>query len=226
MVLSSSKVSSDRSDDEQSFRIELIRKAIHLCSIAIPVVYYWTTREGALLILLPLTVVCIAVDLARYYFPPFSSFFYRMFGVLLREHERDAERKTLNGATYVLIAATLCVFIFPKIIAITAFLILIISDLTSALVGKRFGRHKFFSKSLEGSFAFFISAAIVIMVTPKISYIVPEYIIGIFAAALGALIEALPLGIDDNITIPLVVGATLWGAYALFLPGLNLFQMG
>ncbi|HMD14514.1 MAG TPA: dolichol kinase, partial [Bacteroidota bacterium] len=192
----------------------------------IPILYLGTTKTVALSILIPLTVVFFIIDVTRYYFPPLGTIFYKIFGTLLRKHESDSHQKTLNGATYVLIAASLSVALFPKIIAVTAFTILIISDMTSALVGKRFGRHKFFGKSFEGSSAFFLSAVVVVFVTPKIAYIPGEYAIGFFSAAIGALIEALPIGVDDNITIPLCVGSIMWVAYNLFYPAMNLYQLG
>jgi len=215
-----------RSVNERAYRTELIRKAIHFCSISIPLLYLATTKTVALLILTPITVGFILIDIARYYFPPLGNIFYKIFGTLLRKHESDSRQKKLNGATYVLIAATLSVAIFPKLITVTAFSILIISDMTSALVGKRFGRHKFFSKSLEGSLGFFLSAMLVVLATPKIAYIPGEYVIGFFSAAIGALVEALPIGIDDNITIPLCVGSVMWVAYNLFYPAMNLYQLG
>lgn len=216
----------ERSAQDREYRIELVRKAIHFCSIVIPLLYLETTKSVALTILIPLTVVFIIVDVSRYYFPPLGNIFYKIFGPLLRKHESDSHQKKLNGATYVLIAATISVTVFPKLIAVTAFIILIISDMMSALVGKRFGRHKFFDKSLEGSIAFFLSATIVVLATPKIAYLPGEYAIGFFSAAIGALVEALPIGIDDNITIPLCVGSVMWVAYNLFYPAMNLYQLG
>ncbi len=211
---------------EQEYRIEIVRKAIHLCSISIPVVYFFTPRTFALSILIPLTVVFTTVDIARYYNQTVEKWFYRWFGILLRRHESDPHKKTLNGATYVLIAASVCVAIFPKIIAVTSFIILIISDMTSALIGRRFGRHRFFNKSVEGSLAFFVSALLVIAFTPKIEYLAVEYWIGLIAAAVGAIVEALPIEIDDNLSIPVCVGFTLWGLYLLLAPGLNLQLYG
>jgi dolichol kinase len=108
------------------------------------------------------------------------------------------------------------------VIAINAFTILIISDTTSALVGRRFGRHRFLAKSLEGSLAFFISAVIVILIAPKVSRLPAEYVVGIIAASIGAVVEALPNRIDDNLSIPLAVGFSLWWLYMLFLPTLDL----
>jgi dolichol kinase len=124
-----------------------------------------------------------------------------------------------------MIAAVLCVLVFPKVIAINAFTILIISDTTSALIGRRFGRHRFFAKSLEGSTAFLVSAMIVILVAPKIQNAPAEYLVGFVAALSGAIIEALPISIDDNLSIPVTVGLVMWGLYALFLPGINLARL-
>jgi dolichol kinase len=205
------------------YRHELVRKGIHICSLSIPIIYSFISRASALEILVPLTVLTVAMDLARFTFPSFAAWFYRWFGWLLRKHEQDEQKKRLNGASNVLIAATLSVLIFPKIIAINAFAILIISDTTSALIGRRFGRRRFLAKSLEGSTAFFVSALIVVFAAPKATGKPVEYLIGIVVAAIGAVVEASPLPIDDNLSIPISVGFMLWGLYALFLPGIVTF---
>jgi len=204
----------------------VIRKAIHLTSIAIPLFVLFTPRTLSLAVLLPLTVTFASLDIARYYHRPLGEMFYRTFGRILRKHERDERKKALNGATYVLIAATVSVFLFPKLIAVTSLLILIISDMTSALVGRRFGKHRFRGKSLEGSVAFFLSAVVVVFFTPKFAYLPGEYIIGIVAGAAGAVAEAFSGAVDDNLTIPLSVGAVMWGAYALLYPALDLYRFG
>jgi len=59
----------------------------------------------------------------------------------------------------------------PKVVFITAFSILIISDSSAALIGRRFGRRKFLRKSLQGAGAFFVTALIVVVLAPKIAYI-------------------------------------------------------
>jgi len=204
------------------YRSEIVRKGIHLFSLSIPTIYFFISQQLALRLLLPITAAFIGIDMARYYIPSVSRWFYQWFGWLLRRHETDTNRKRLNGASNVLISASLCVLLFPKVIAINAFTILIISDTTSALIGRRFGRHRFFAKSLEGSFAFFISAVIVILIAPKVSCLPAEYFIGIIAAAIGAVVEALPIRIDDNLTIPIAVGFSLWLLYLLLLPALDL----
>jgi dolichol kinase len=205
------------------YRDELIRKLIHLISLSIPIIYYFIPTSTAAIILGILTAVALFMDLGRYFFPEFGKIFYKFFGFLLRKHEIDHKKKNLNGATYVLLAAFLGVLIFPKVIFITAFSILIISDTSAALIGRKFGKIKFLRKSLEGTLAFFISASIVIFFTPKIGYYGTEYIIGLIAAFVGAFVENLSFGIaDDNISIHFSVGFLMWGLYSLWFPEMEL----
>jgi len=209
----------------QTYGAEVIRKGIHLFSLSIPIVYYFLSKETALAILIPLTVFFIANDLARLYVKPFGRFYERLFSSILRSHERNDRGRRLTGASYVLISATLCVWLFPKVIFLTAFAILIVSDSAAALVGRRLGRRPFLAKSLEGTTAFFVSALIVVGLAPKVTYGLAEYLIGAVAALLGAVVEAAPQAVDDNLAIPLAIGTLLWLLYAVFLPGVNAYAL-
>ncbi|CAG0967103.1 hypothetical protein ARNL5_01364 [Anaerolineae bacterium] len=209
---------------ETSYGTELIRKGIHMSSLASPVVYYFITRETALSILVPLLLLFGVSDLARISIPAFGTFYERWFGFLLRRHERAEQgQKRLNGATYVLLSATLCVWLFPKMIVLTAFAILIVSDTAAALIGRKFGRHPLLQhKSVEGSTAFFVSALIVVAFAPKVQYLSLEYVIGAVAALVGAVVEAVSGEmVDDNLSIPLSIALVMWGLYALLLPSLG-----
>lgn len=205
------------------YRDELLRKSIHLTSLSIPVVYYFISSDTAIIILSILTGLALIIDWARYLSPEVGNLFYKIFGFLLREHEIDHKKRNLNGATYVLISALISVLIFPKIIFLSAFSILIISDSLAALIGRKFGRRKFLSKSFEGTLTFFISACVVILFTPKIGNFPEEFLIGFAGALVGAFVENISFKlIDDNLSIPLAVGFTLWGLYLAILPNLDL----
>lgn len=212
---------------ETSYGTELIRKGIHMSSLAIPVVYYFITRETALAILIPLLLLFGVSDLARIFIPAFGRWYEQWFGFLLRRHELAEGHKKLNGATYVLLSATLCIWLFPKMIVITAFAILIVSDTAAALIGRKFGKHPLRQgKSYEGTTAFFVSALLVVAITPKVQYLPWEYAIGAVAAFVGALAEALSGEmIDDNLSIPLSIAVVMWGLYAALLPSLNIFVL-
>lgn len=209
-----------------SFEFELMRKGIHMMSLSIPVAYYFIPKDLALMILVPLTLLFVIADVLRSFHEPSFRLYNRIFGRMLRAHEKTREKKTLNGASWVLLSATFCVLVFPKVITITAFAILIISDTLAALVGRRFGTRRFHDKSLEGSSAFVVSAIIVILFTPKVQYAPAEYFIAIVAAVIGAIAEVLSFDIiDDNFAIPVAIGAAMWLMYALFLPELNVYSL-
>jgi dolichol kinase len=207
------------------YKHELVRKAIHMCSLSIPIIYYFITKEQALKLLAPVMLVFLAVDIARHYSEVVSRWFYESFGWLLRRHEQAGAAKRLSGATNVLLSACFCVLVFPKIITINAFAVLIISDTTSALIGRRFGKKGFLRKSLVGSIAFFVSAVAVIAVAPKIAGIPAEYAIGACACAVGTVVEAASVRIDDNLSIPISIGLTMWLLYAWVIPSLDLFRL-
>ena len=210
-----------------NYRDEVVRKLIHLCSLSIPVIYYFIPQSNAIIILSILTFLAVLIDVSRYFFPSFGKLFYTLFGFLLRKHEVDGRKKNLNGATYVFISALLGVIIFPKVLFLTAFPILIISDSTAALIGRKYGRHKLLAKSLEGTLAFFISASIVVLFTPKLNGSMTEYFIGIIAAAIGAIVENISFGLaDDNLSIPIAVGFSMWLLYVLLFPGIKLILPG
>jgi len=205
------------------YKDELFRKLIHLFSLSIPIIYYFITTEAAAIILGIVAASALIIDLGRYLHPEIGKIFYKIFGFLLREHELDHKKKNLNGATYVLISALISVLIFPKVIFISAFSILIISDSAAALIGRKFGKRKFLSKSLEGTLTFFVSACIVILFTPKVGGFFEEYLIGFIGAFVGAIVENVSFKlVDDNLSIPLSVGFAMWGMYVALLPNLEL----
>ena len=200
-----------------SMQSEIARKALHLSSIWIPLFYYYYPRSTMLWILLPLTALSLIIDYGRYFSPTINQFVTSLFGHILRTHEKDLSRKLLSGATYVFISALICILIFPRIIAVAAFAILIVSDSASALFGRKFGKHRVYDKSLEGALAFALSGCIVVLFTPKVYGHWQEYAIGFFAACIVAVVEMLStkLHLDDNLSVPTSIGLALWGGYLL-----------
>lgn len=205
---------------------EFIRKGIHFCSLSIPIIYYFISKTTALTILLPFTALALLIDVLKFYHPPTFDLYNKLFGHILRRHEKHETKKTFNGATWVLLSASFCVLIFPKLVTVTAFSILIISDTCAALIGRRFGTRKYRGKTLEGTTAFVLSAFIVVLFTPKAQYLPQEYIIAMISAVVGALAEVFSFDIiDDNFAIPVAIGGAMWMLYALFFPALNIYVL-
>jgi len=206
-----------------NYKAELLRKSIHLLSLSIAIVYYFITKELALTILIPFTLLSLILDLARYLFPSYKKFFHSVFEFMLREHEINSKQITLSGATYVLIAALVTVLFFAKVFVLLGIAVLIFGDIFAALIGRKFGRHKFLFKSLEGTVAFLLFGSLVMLATPKIEGNLTEYLIGFAAVVVSAIVENISYGwADDNLTIPLSVCITMAVLYSIFLPNLQL----
>lgn len=183
---------------------ELRRKSIHLLGLVFPILYVFnvfTTRHTAIIAVGVLLAIALASELLKALLPPFRVMFIRIFSPILRSQE---QRGGLTGATYYLIGSFLCILLFDKTLAIVCLCFLTLGDLFAALIGKQWGRIKLFSrKSLEGSLACFIvctAVALLIGLHP---------VVAIVGALVATLIELLPTGVDDNVTIPLISGLAM-----------------
>jgi diacylglycerol kinase (CTP) len=136
--------------------------------------------------------------------------------LLVRAEEEVRESAMIPYA----IAALLTILTVPKVAAIVAIYTLAIADPLAAVVGITWGRRRIArDRSLEGSAAFFAATlAIAAVVLGKGTDGTPFPIGGaaVTIALIAAGCELLPLRIDDNLTIPLVVGFTTWIVAATF----------
>ena len=90
---------------------------------------------------------------------------------------------------------------------------IIVGDTLAALVGRKFGRHRFFGgKSWEGSAACLAGTLAVAVCTPGLIWSV-----AVIGAVVATVVEALPIGIDDNVTVPILSGLAMTLAGPLLL---------
>jgi dolichol kinase len=78
---------------------------------------------------------------------------------------------------------------------------------------------------VEGTAAFFLSGLLVVAVAPKAAWLPAEYAIGAVAVLIGAIVEASPAPLDDNLSIPFSIGGIMWLLYATILPAVNVFAL-
>jgi diacylglycerol kinase (CTP) len=118
------------------------------------------------------------------------------------------------------IAVLLTILAVPKLAALVGIYTLAIADPLAAVVGIRLGRRRIaHNRTLEGSLAFFVAAVGIAALVLHWGSDASLPTIAGASAAIGmaaAGCELLPLRIDDNLTIPIVVGFATWGITALF----------
>lgn len=202
-----------------SYRAELIRKALHVMALVLPLGIVLVGRPGAALVLVPLATLGLGLDVARQRVPAFRRLLLGIFRPIMRPSEVPPPGApiVLNGAVWMCLAAALCAVLFEPVVAACALAILMVGDAAAALVGRRFGRTRYpgSEKSLEGTLAFVAAGALAAW--PFAALAEPSLPLGVLMAGTvsAAVLEALPLPLNDNLSVPLLTGALLTVLLAL-----------
>ncbi len=185
-------------------RRELARKAIHVSSVAVPLLVWLLPRPAAIAVLVVAALVALAIDAARHRIRPFRYHFLRRTRTLLRPHER----RGLAGATWMALAYAAAVVLFPKPVAVAAMLFNGLGDAAAALAGTRWGRHRTaWGKSWEG---FAAGLATDLAVGLGMWMLAPDAVPlagAVLGAVVAASVEFAPLPLDDNPRVTLAGGA-------------------
>jgi dolichol kinase len=185
---------------------EARRKAIHLTFIVLPLELLleflpWprTKREFRFLFL-ALTAGAIAVDVLRIHERRVRTFFGQFFGGMILHHER----MSLLGSTYLLLAALIAIEVFRQDIAAAALGFTVLGDAMGALVGKAWGRHRIYSKSLEGAAGCLVACLVWAVVVARVAPV--PWPVLVAGAVTATVVELLPIPLDDNLAITLAAG--------------------
>ena len=180
---------------------EVLRKLVHLGALVIPILYWFLPWKFSITVLSLVTFGVVIADVSRLIHTPFTRFIYRKVGRLLRRHEY----KKFTGASYILTASLLVILVFPKPIAVTVLVYIIVGDTAASIFGKLFGRTKLAKgKSLEGSLAFLTFAFLASVPVPYVPTTTK-----LLGAMFATFVEFLPLKLDDNLTVPVLTGLFL-----------------
>ena len=176
---------------------EIKRKLFHHLSLVYLILYAVLPRM-VMIVLMGLAVVLVGgFEFLRLRRPELNAWIIGKFGGIHREHEVMAP----SGVFWTLLGSWLTMVVFvDKLIGVTGIGFLVFGDTAAALVGKTRGLHpwkKNPSKTKEGSIAFAVVSFFwgLLMVKPHGALI---------GALLTALIESLPIYVNDNLWLPLV----------------------
>jgi dolichol kinase len=125
----------------------------------------------------------------------------------VRRHVQDFSKSSHYVAgIYWLFSCIVLLFVFNVNIAFASILVLAVGDTSASFLGRRIGKvknplnHK---KTVEGTLAFFSTSLFVAML------FVPTPV-ALSVAFFAAIIEALPLGVNDNLVVPLSTGVLIF----------------
>lgn len=176
---------------------------------------WWVGMPTALYVLAPMALVAVTADVMRAYSTAFNRLIRWIFGSLMRAEELPPPGAGIrfNGATCVLVSAALMALLFPIRVAAPVLAMAMLGDAAAALVGRRLGYHSWgsLSATVEGTAAFMVTGLIIMACAPAVAF-------GPAAAgvSVGAVVEVLPLPVNDNIRVPIAAALVVLGSEALF----------
>ena len=97
------------------------------------------------------------------------------------------------------------VALFPLEAAVPAIWVLALADPAAGCVGRRWGRRRLGTGTLEGVATFVLVAGAVLSVAVPLP-------VALLGAVVGGLVEIAPWRVDDNLVIPPAVAGVLWVA--------------
>lgn len=196
-----------------SYAAELRRKALHLLALAIPAGMLLLGREVSVLVLVPLAVVALAADWSRHRIRWAREILHRLFAPLMRPEEIPpfGGPVVFNGATMMCTAAAISIVLFSAPLAAVALAMQMTGDAAAALVGRPLGNTKWpgSPKSVEGTVAFAVVAGLVgwaFAQWPGVEVTLAQIIVG---AVVAALVELLPIPVNDNLRVPLAAALAM-----------------
>ena len=156
------------------------------------------SQTQASLVLGSIFLVLFVGDLIRLNAAWANEMFFRVFRGLASP--RDA--KGVASSTWYAFGVFLAVAFAPMHIAISAILVLGFCDPVASYVGVRWGRRPFLGGTVEGSAAFVILAASILLFRHPPA-------IALSVAVVAGLVERRSWPVDDNLTVPVVCAALL-----------------
>ena len=179
-----------------SFKNEFKRKIVHFASAIIGLSIIYLDREVILPFLIVSAIIFPLLDYIRINNKFVSNFYNSYFHSITRSFES----KKLTGASFVFWGALITYILFEPKVAGIALIVMSLADANAAIIGVGYGNTKLLNKSLEGSFAFYVTTFTILYI-----FKIP-LIISLFISVIATFTELIEIPkINDNISIPLSV---------------------
>ncbi len=182
------------------FKNEVYRKSIHLLSSLIPIAYIFFNKKLIFTLVFFLFLILLIIEVFRFRKNLISLYFNKILGSVVRNYEQSS----MMSATLLVMAALFCIIFFDRQVSIISLLILSVSDSLAAIFGLKYGHIRIINnKSLEGTYAFIISALAILFFTHfYLNFSIPLFT-GILSIVIVSIIEHVTPTKFDNITTPI-----------------------
>ena len=181
------------------------RRLFHMAACSsIPLVGIYASETFMVALLAALAGVALALEGARLMVPSLNRLLVRWLRHLLKE----SEGRRLTGATYIALSSLLVFLVFDKQVAVTAMFFLALGDPVAALVGSRAWGPRILGKSPWGTLGFVVASLAIagVLAAGDVISFQSGVVVG---AVVGAVVELVPLVVDDNVSVPLASGTAM-----------------
>ena len=188
-----------------NFKNEFKRKIVHYSSSVIGLSIIYLDSEIMLPLLIASALIFPLLDCIRINNKFISDIYNSYFHTITRTFESTK----LTGASFVFIGALITYILFDPKVAGIGLIVMSLADANAAIVGVGYGKIKLLNKSLEGSFAFYMTTFIILYI-----FKIP-IMISLLVSLITTLTELIEIPkVNDNISIPITVGIllTIFGA--------------
>ena len=197
---------------DKSIQKEIIRKLFHLMEIPLLLAYsiirYVWSEQIAIFVLTAILLVLLEIEYVRLEVRPKIPQIVNVF--------RPRERNNVTGTVFFIMATIICFAVFDYSIAFMALIMAVFGDLSSALVGIKWGKHKLFrQKTTEG-----FLAGLVVNILVGALFLHQHLLVFLPMALVASVVELTTNKLDDNLTVPLFAGFT--GQMIVYAAGVEL----
>ncbi len=181
------------------------RRIFHLFAAStFPVALLFAPQTPLLIAAIVLAAGAVLGEALRFRVQAFNDWLTRSVRPLMKQSEEAVP----FGSTYVLVSTAIVLGTMSQPVAVLALFFLAIGDPVAAMVGERYGAHRVFGKSYEGSAAF-LAAALAIGALLAATELDTPYSVMVVGAVAAMLAELAPMALDDNIKTPLAAGGVM-----------------
>ena len=183
----------------------LRRGAAHiLIGLSIGISGYFLPRVLFLSLLGTATALFLLIEFIRFKSPTTNAWFLSFFKLVLRE----SEVTHLTGASYMLLTALITFLVFERDIAVTSVCFLAVGDALATTIGRNNVRKKLTVETFKGNAAC-LAGCLAIGFIVHYAGLKISTTAAIIGAVVATITEAIPLPVNDNLTIPIAAGLVM-----------------